>query len=147
MSVNFWWKSLNRLHSGHTFSNTFGISKSRFLVEEIAQKFIFKMSLEITFMEFGYTLLRKGHCYSVFFKTLVLSRFLFAWNRTKFCMQYIYFKRWHWHKFCGSSLLVTNFPEFFGQLRSWFILNEIAQKKLCARYILLETAMPQFRFV
>ena len=26
-----------------------------------------------------------------------------TWNRIKSCMQYTYFKRWHWYNFCGRE--------------------------------------------
>ena len=57
------------------------------------------------------------------------------WNRTKFCMQYTNFARWHWFNFCTHSLIggavVTIFQEFSGKCRSWVQLNETAQKFIC----------------
>ena len=61
-----------------------------------------------------------------------------AWTRTKFCMQYTYFERWHWYNFAGHNLLrstaVRIFSEFFEKHRSCVLLDEIAQKIICKIY-------------
>ena len=52
-----------------------------------------------------------------------------AWNRSKFCMLYINFERWHWYKLCECSLLggtvVTIFPEFSWKCRFCILLDGI----------------------
>ena len=45
MSINFWWKSLNRWQCSFTFSKIFGICWSKFLVDKIAQKIIYEISI------------------------------------------------------------------------------------------------------
>ena len=62
-----------------------------------------------------------------------------AWNRTKFCMEYTYFGRWHCYNFCRHSLLGvavgTVSPEFSRKCRSCVLLHEMAQKFMCKIYI------------
>ena len=66
-----------------------------------------------------------------FFQNFCTSSILYSnpWNRTKFYMQYTYFKRWHWYNFWKHNLLgwalITSFWEFSEKKRSCVLLNEI----------------------
>ena len=85
----------------------FGISLYRFLLGKIAQKFTCNICV----------IRNNNHAILAFIALQVTLQFPFssnswdsptsyssAWNRTKFCMQCTYLKRWHWYKFCKHSL-------------------------------------------
>ena len=141
MFINFYRKLLNRWRCSHTFSRILSISLSRFLLNENAQNIMHNI----------YVIRNNNDAIWVYIavkKALILSLSpnssdspisdSIAWNPTKLCIQYTYFKRWHWYKFwehCNYNL--SNF---------FFLFNEIAQKFMCKIW-LLEITIIYFRCV
>ena len=109
-----WWlsafgKSQNRWRCSYAFSVIFGIRWSWFLVDEIAQKIIFKIyNIRNNNDAILILSLSRGRCLFVFPNILevVLSRILLhGCICRKFYMQYTYFATWYWYNFCDPSLL------------------------------------------
>ena len=124
MSVNFWWQLLNRWRCRNTFSEIFRIRRSRCLEDEIARNFIYKIyiirnnndAIWEHVSSYGALLFRffQSSCDCSISDSI-------SWNRTKFCMQYTYFKRWRWYNCCGYSLIrgavVTIFLRIFWKMQ------------------------------
>ena len=117
MSVNFWWKLFNRWRCSHVFSRILEVNWSRFLMGEIAQKFIHKIYIIRNNIDAICTCsLVEDVAISFSPKFLWLSCLGFYCMKSYKILHGIYFKRWHWYNFCGHSSLrdaiVTIFPEF-----------------------------------
>ena len=132
---------LGRWRCSLIFSKIFGISLSRFLADEIAQKFIYKICI-IRNNNGGVWVYRasKGCCYSVFpkFLVLVLSRILlhgivqnFACNI--FCLQDdddIIFASIAYARIARKGRCCHNFSNIFGMMQILCFI-EFVQKFIC----------------
>ena len=140
MSINFWWKSLNKWVDVVSLFPKFWNMLILVSSDEIGQRFMYKICIirnnnDVIWVYIGQQGVLLFHFPTNSCGSSILDST--AWNCTKFCMKYTYFERWYnfWdHSLLGSTV-VTIFPEFLQKCRFCVLLNETAQNSY-ARCIL-----------